>query len=276
MPDASDPASTAATGGPSNASLPSYNEATQPGQDIMPPTKLVLDGQQIREDAPDSPLLYSLSLGLSDVSPLTTEVELSRVEPRQTGSGQRERHIYDLRRMRRTHGGFERVPSESPHFYVQRASARMPGPAGVGLKKGRSLIPGRPARATAVPVDLSGKASKFGIPTFDKKADCVFAISGAEWAGPGGGVVAVTHDDKEDTRHSLVVTTALPRAQFEMLVALWCCHVWEFVTANAPKTHEGMDGVARKMKLAKDFGWTPANTGPAGGTMGFGGGGGVV
>ncbi|EJT70688.1 hypothetical protein GGTG_11711 [Gaeumannomyces tritici R3-111a-1] len=189
---------------------------------------------------------------------------------------------YDLRRMRRTHGGYERVPSESPRFYVQRASARVSGPAGVGLKRSRSLVPGRRSpRAAAVPLGLSGKASKYGIPTFEKKAESVFAISGAGWtAGPGGGggggggVVAKTRDDKGDTRHTLDVTAAMPRGQFEMLVALWCCHVWEFVTTNAPKTHEGMDGVARKMKLAKEFGWTPGNTGPAGGTMGFGVGGG--
>ncbi|KAL8413503.1 hypothetical protein RB594_004947 [Gaeumannomyces avenae] len=51
MPDTTkEPAPTAAaTGEPTDtSSSPSYNEASQPGQDIIPPTKLVLDGQQIR------------------------------------------------------------------------------------------------------------------------------------------------------------------------------------------------------------------------------------
>lgn len=232
--------------GPDGTSPPSYSDACQPGQDIIPPTTLVLDGQQICEEAPENspppPPLYSLSLGLSSVSAITTEVQLSRVEPKRAGPG-RERHIYGLRHMRMTPGGYQRVPSESPRYYIQRASARVPGPAGVGVKKSRSLIPGRPAKNTAVPVDLSGKSSKFGIPTFDEKADAVFANNGRAWTTcPQGEVVALMHDDKDDSRHTLTVTVAMPRAQFEMLVALWCLHVWEFAVAHAPKIHEGMDG----------------------------------
>ncbi|KLU83131.1 hypothetical protein MAPG_02196 [Magnaporthiopsis poae ATCC 64411] len=239
---------------PDGTSPPSYSDACQPGQDIIPPATLVLDGQQIRKDAApeDSPPLYTLSLSLSGVSAITTEVELSRIEPRRAGPG-RERHIYGLRQMRMAVGHHERVPSESPHYYIQRASARVPGPAGVGVKKRRSLIPGRPAKNTAVPVDLSGKSSEFGIPTFHKKADALFANNGRKWTTcPQGEVVALMPDDKDASRHTLTVTVAMPRAQFEMLVALWCCHVWEFAVARAPKIHEGMDGVARKLRAARE------------------------
>ncbi|GJD04027.1 hypothetical protein ColKHC_12852 [Colletotrichum higginsianum] len=238
-----------------DSSLPSYDEAAPPGQDVSQPTTLVLAGQAIHALTPDSPPLYRLSLGIADLSKITTEVQLSRVEPNRDGSG-RERHIYDLRHMRSIPGGWEKLPADTPRYFIQRASRRLPDPPALGIKKsGGSLRPGRAARSTAVPVDVFGKTSKYGIPTFCKDGAAVFATDGREWTDARGGAVAVMHDDKAGRRHSLIVTAALPRGQFDMLVALWCCHVWEFGVANAPKVFEGMDGVARKMRQAREFGF---------------------
>ncbi|KAF4429754.1 hypothetical protein CGGC5_v002791 [Colletotrichum fructicola Nara gc5] len=223
-------------------SLPPYDAVSQPYQEVCPPTTLVIEGQSIHALAADSPPLYHLSLGVSSLSDITTEVELSRVEPKQDGSG-RQRHIYDLRYMRSGPGGYVKLPSDSPHYFIERASRRVPGLQDVGLKKSR--LPGK-ACTTVLPVDIRGKTSK--------------------WADAQGALIASMHDN---TEHSLVVTAALPRAQFDMLVALWCCKVWESGVANAEKVHEGIDGVKRKMRLAREFGMSRSTMGPGGASGAF-------
>ncbi|KAF6784039.1 hypothetical protein CMUS01_16637 [Colletotrichum musicola] len=65
--------------------------------------------------------------------------------------------------MRSGPGGFVRLPSDSPHYLIARASGRVAGLRDLGLKEGRSLVPGR-ACTTAVPVDVRGRTSKYGIP----------------------------------------------------------------------------------------------------------------
>ncbi|OLN87367.1 hypothetical protein CCHL11_09294 [Colletotrichum chlorophyti] len=222
-----------------DASLPPYDEIPQPGQEICPPTTLILVAQSIHVLTPDSPPVYQLSLGISSLSDITTEVELSRVEPRRDGSG-RQRHIYDLRHMRSGPGGYVRLPSDSPRYFIERASRRFPGLQDLGFKKGRSLVPGKTSW-TAVPVDIAGKTSKYRIPNFIKDGAAAFTLNKNEWTDEQGTAVAVMHD-ATDERHSLIITAALPRAQFDMLVALWCCRLWESGVAKAKKVHEGIDG----------------------------------
>ncbi|GKT46217.1 uncharacterized protein ColSpa_06398 [Colletotrichum spaethianum] len=222
--------------------LPSYDESLLPGEDVFQPTTLVLAGQAIHALTPDSPSLYRLSLGIANLSKITTEVELSRVEPNRDGSG-RERHIYDLKHLRSVPGGHEKLPADAPRYFIQRASKRLPDPAALGIKKSSWFIPGKAAHATAVPIDISGITNGYGIPKFYKDGVAIFATNGREWTDAQGNAVAVMHDDKTDKRrHSLIVTAALPRGQFDMLVALWCCHVWEFSVVNAPKVYEGIEG----------------------------------
>ncbi|OHW99964.1 hypothetical protein CSPAE12_01194 [Colletotrichum incanum] len=228
-------------------SLPPYDAVSQPYQEVCPPTTLVIVGQSIHALTADSPVLYHLSLGISNLSDITTEVELSRVEPKQDGSG-RQRHIYDLRYMRSGPGGYVKLPSDSPHYFIERASRRVPGLQDLGLKKSR--LPGK-ACTTVLPVDIRGKTSKYSIPNFVKDSAPVFSINKNRWADAQGALIASMHNT---TERSLVVTAALPRAQFDMLVALWCCKVWESGVANAEKVHEGIDGVKRKMRLAREFG----------------------
>ncbi|TLD28749.1 hypothetical protein PspLS_04162 [Pyricularia sp. CBS 133598] len=242
----------------------SYNEVVPPGYEILPPMTLTVEGQGIYAGKPEEQLLYRLSLGITTLSEITTDVQLSRIETTKSGS-ERQRKIYDLKHMRRTPGGFEKVPAESPQYYFQRASRLVPEPAAVGIRKKRSLMGGKAEQVTAVAVNLSGKASKFGIPTFVKNAESIFTSKGLEWLNAEGESVAVMYDgNKEDKDHSLVVTASLPRTQFEILVALWCCHVWEFSVANSEKIHEGSAGLARKLRLGEEFGYRWMS-GPAGG-----------
>ncbi|KAI6381647.1 hypothetical protein MCOR25_001117 [Pyricularia grisea] len=242
----------------------SYKEVVLPGYEILPPTMLTIKGQEIHATEPEARLLYRLSLGITTLSEITTDVQLSRVESTKGGS-ERQRHIYDLKHMRSTPGGFKDVPAESPRYYIKRASRLVPEPAAVGIKKKRSLMGGKAEQVTAVPVDLSGKASEFGIPTFVKKAEAIFTFKGPEWVDNQGKSVAVMYyGDKEDKVHSLVLTASLTRAQFEILVALWCCHVWEFSVANAEKIHEGSAGLLRKLKQGEEYGYRWMS-GPAGG-----------
>ncbi|KAK2030513.1 hypothetical protein LX32DRAFT_320720 [Colletotrichum zoysiae] len=243
-------------------SLPPYDAVSPPYQEVCPPTTLIIAGQSIHALTADSPELYHLSLGISSLSDITTEVELSRVEPTRDGSGRR-RHIYDLRYMRSGPGGYVKLPSDSPHYFIERASRRVPGLQDLGLKKSR--LPGK-ACAAALPVDTRGKTSKYGIPNFVKDGAPVFSVNKNRWADAQGAPVASMHDAAE---HSLVVTAALPRAQFDMLVALWCCKVWESGVASAEKVHEGIDGVKRKMRLAREFGISGSIMGPGGAAGAF-------
>ncbi|KAK7434894.1 hypothetical protein CaCOL14_012499 [Colletotrichum acutatum] len=216
-------------------SLPPYDAVSQPYQEVCPPTTLVIVGQSIHALTADSPPLYNLNLGISSLSDITTEVELSRVEPEQDGSGRR-RHIYDLRYMRSGPGGYVKLPSDSPHYFIERASRRVPGIQDLGLKKSR--LPGKEC-TTVLPVDIRGRTSRYSIPNFVQDSAPVFRINRNRWEDAEGAQIASIHDT---TECSLVVTAALPRAQFDMLVALWCCKVWESGVANAENVHEGIDG----------------------------------
>ncbi|KAI6357806.1 hypothetical protein MCOR25_007557 [Pyricularia grisea] len=89
--------------------LPSYETAPPLDTDSLGPTTLFLAVQAIHAQTTDSPPLYRLSLGISDLTDLTTSVDLMRFERKG-----RSRPLYDLRHMRRTPGGFYPVPSESP------------------------------------------------------------------------------------------------------------------------------------------------------------------
>ncbi|EQB44559.1 hypothetical protein CGLO_16689 [Colletotrichum gloeosporioides Cg-14] len=231
---------------------PTYEVASQPGQELCQPTTLILAAQSIHVMTPDSPPIYRLSLGIADLTDITTEVELSRIESRKDGTA-RERHIYDLLHMRFGPGAYTRLPSDSPKYHIKRQTRAIPGLQDLGMKKSHSLKPGK-KRFAAVPVHVYGKTSKVGVTNFVKGAEAVFTTDGHEWADAQGNSVAIMHDN-EDKQHSLVVTATLTRAQFHMLVALWCCHVWEYGLAHAEKVHEGIDGVRRKMALAKDFGF---------------------
>lgn len=236
--------------------LPPYDAVQQPDQEIFcPPTTLILEGQSIHALTPDSPPLYQLSLGIARLSEITTEVELSRIEPKRDGSG-RQRHIYDLRYMRSGPGGYVRLPSDSPKYFIERVSRRFPGLQDLGFKKGHSIIPGK-ASSTAVPIDIAGKTSKYGIPNFVKDGAAVFTIDKNKWADEHGTAIAVMHETPDD-RHSLVITAALPRAQFDMLVALWCCKIWESGVAKAEKVHEGIDGGNHYVQIVPSFSYITA------------------
>ncbi|TLD14080.1 uncharacterized protein PgNI_03107 [Pyricularia grisea] len=234
---------------PADKTLPPYQTTPPTGQEMVAPTTLVLAGQAIHALTTDSPALYRLSLGISDLSAITTKVELSRID-----SSGRGRLIYELHHLKAPAGGMYSMPSESPGYHIQRASSRVSGPAAVGLKKTRSLLSRRTTGLSALPVDPSGTASKFGLPTFVKNAAPILTTDGREWKDAQNKTIALVHDDKDDKQHSLIVTAAMTRAQFDILVALWCCHIWEFGVAHAEKIHEGVNGLKRKLRQSRDFG----------------------
>ncbi|KAF6802571.1 hypothetical protein CSOJ01_11486 [Colletotrichum sojae] len=109
----------------------------------------------------------------------------------------------------------------------------------LGLKEGRSLVPGK-ACTTAVPVDARSNTSKYGIPNFVRDGAPVFSLGRNRWVDGQGVPVASMHE-AADGQHSLVVTVALPRAQLDLLVALWCCKVWESEVAKGRTMNKGID-----------------------------------
>lgn len=207
-------------------------------RDECAPVTLLLVGRSVRAGSPDAPPLYELGTDLAGINDAAAEVGLSRAETGRDGAS-RQRRIYNLRRMRSGPGAYVRLPSDSPRYLIARASGRVAGLRNLGLKEGRSLVPGR-ACTTAVPVDVRGRTSKHGMPNFVRDGAPAFTFSRNAWTDAQGGPVASVHDDA-DGRHGLVVTAALPRAELDTLVALWCCKVWAAEVARSRPVRRGLD-----------------------------------
>jgi hypothetical protein len=171
-------------------------------------------------------------------------VEFERVERTiKTSGGEpavkpRSRHIYNLKYAKDAPGGLESLPSDSPHYYIQAVSRRTVG--NVGLKKARLWT-----RWRALPLDISGKNSSYGIPRFIDGVQPLFKITprhggGYEWVDGYGTAVAV--EDVGEGQHRLIVTASLRRDSMDMLVALWCCRVWHYSVEHSERVHQGLEG----------------------------------
>ncbi|TLD04949.1 uncharacterized protein PgNI_09196 [Pyricularia grisea] len=162
--------------------LPSYETAPPLDTNILDPTTLLLAAQAIHAQTTDSPPLYRLSLGISDLTDLTTSVDLMRVE--------RKGRSRPLRLL----------PRSVRIAVIISAACEQPccrAPPPWGLKKVRGLLSRKTTHVNALPVDPSGKRSEFGIPTFVKGADSVFTTDGREWAEWTKNAVAVMYEDKD-------------------------------------------------------------------------------
>jgi len=223
-------------------SPPSYNDIDN---ELWEPTILVLAGVTVHAESGDSAPLYILNRAVASITQSTERVEFERVERTIKGSTDkpvvkpRSRHIYNLVYMKGPPGGLEFMPSESPHAYVQAVSRRV-RIGSVGLKKTRFR-----SRVTALPIDTSGKNSKYaGLPSFHKDTKPLFQIQQKDgknqWTDSDGNAVAV--EDHGDGQHRFIITASLKRHTIDALVALWCCRIWQHSAENAKGLDEGMEG----------------------------------
>lgn len=236
---------------------PSYEEAIQENpSDVIPPSLLSVDGQSITAQGPqdETPtVVYQLNRGIASLSHATSEVKFERLvtvvsdaehEAGGATSKRRRRHVYNLKYIHKAPGGLEGVPSDSPHYYVEALSSRTK-PGSLGIKKATLR-----KQWKAIPLDLSGKTSSYKLPQFIKNANPVFILSIQDdqytWADAQGSVVAeeVAEDD-EQSGPKLQVKVAMPRESLDMLVALWCCHVWQ----------QSADGQSRTQSYRESSKW---------------------
>lgn len=226
---------------------PSYEDvANGDSNEMMQPTILILAGQTIHAESADSAPLYRVNRGVASLTRATVEVEFERLERRirdENGEPvmrQRSRQIYDLLQARHPLGPRQDMPLESPRYYIKAASKRTGG--NLGLKK--SLFRNH---WKSLPVDVTGKNSMFALPQFIKDEKPMFEtrLKGDryEWTDGEGNAIAV--EDMADDQHRLIITAPMPRYTMDALVAMWCCRLWEYSAAHAPKIHEGMEGGKR-------------------------------
>ncbi|SPO01768.1 uncharacterized protein DNG_04441 [Cephalotrichum gorgonifer] len=236
---------------------PPYDD--DPSNDVnktLEPAILLLAAQSIHAESATSASLYQLNRGVADLTYATSEVEFSRVDRsvRTNSSDEptvrpRVRHIYDLKHQKGILGTLSSLPSDSPAFFIEAMSRKTLGC--MGLKKSALRSQWR-----ALPVDITGKASKYNFPAFVKDAKPLFEIREKkgryEWSDSEGNAIAV-EDDGEGQRR-LLVTASLQRDTMDALVALWCCRLWQYNAEHQEPLYSGMDGVRRKFALAKEMG----------------------
>lgn len=240
-------------GVPNSEGPPSYNEL-RPDEEIQP-TILVLAGQSIHAGSANSEPLYKMNRGISSLTHATQKVEFERVQHTvKTSSNDtpiiktRDRQIYILRHEKASPGGLEPLPSDSPHYFIEAVSSTTRTVGNYGLKKSRFRNHWK-----ALPLDISGKNSKSGLPQFVKNGTALFEIdfNKNRYAWLDGGGEAVAFEDEQDDQHRLIVTVCLPRQTMDVLVALWCCRMWQYSADHTERIHEGMEGLRRKFNLAK-------------------------
>lgn len=210
------------------------------------PTILVLAGQSIHAESADTETLYKMNRGISSLTHATQQVDFEGVERavRTTVNDEptiktRDRLIYILRHQKSTPGGLEPLPSDSPPYYIEAVSSRTRPVGNLGLKRSRFR-----KHWKVLPVDISGKNSKWKLPQFLKDSGPMFEIKynkdRYEWMDRGGKAVAI--EDELDNQHRLIITASLPRQVVDVLVAMWCCRMWEYSAEHTKRVEEGMEG----------------------------------
>jgi hypothetical protein len=223
---------------------PSYDDCANhnAANILLQPTIHILAGQSIHAESASSAPLYKLNRGIATLSHATTEVEFERVEMTvRTDANdapsvkQHTRNIYLLRHIPPS---FIFSELALPAFFIEALSRKALG--SMGLKRSRL----RRTSWKVLPVDVSGRSSKWNVPSFVKDAEPLFEIrlkgGRYEWSDGGGNPIAV--EDEGEGQHRLVVTAALRRETVDALVALWCCRLWQYSAEHQDPIYTGVDG----------------------------------
>ncbi|OAA63018.1 hypothetical protein ISF_04894 [Cordyceps fumosorosea ARSEF 2679] len=173
----------------------------------------------------------------------------------------RRRHVMDLVHPTGKGGTVTSVGEAmtgTPGYYA-KPWTKMTYPGVWGLKKASSLLGMRGGGGWQV-LPVKEKA-KYGEPRFEDGkggVEVLFRVVKAagggsyEWrtGGEGDGrLLAVEElgegegegDDGNGKEHRLRTTTGMERSLMDVLVAMWCCRIWEESAAAQPPVHEGLD-----------------------------------
>lgn len=226
-------------------SPPPYSSSTDGSDDVLEPTILVLCGQSVHAMSAGTAPLYQLDRGVAVLSRMTRKVEFSRVERAVKTNADGEpsvkpyvRHIYDLRYLKYAGpGSLEAMPSSSPQSSVTAVSRRTIGSA--GLKKSRFQ-----SQWKALPITTASKTSNYGQPTFTKDGKALFQIRKKndryEWTDGDDNSIAV--EDEGEDQHRLIISASLQRKNMDLLVALWCCRLWQYSAEHKEHIPTGIEG----------------------------------
>lgn len=239
---------------PLEAVLPSYRDAADEKLfDPVQPAIFSLAGQTIYVDEygvkdGEPAAAFQLNRGLASLSHATSEVTFERVSTitdntKEKGAPavpERRRHLYTLKHMNRAPGGLEGVPSGSPQYYIEAATSKGTI-AHTGFKK--SLLR---KEWKALPLDMSGKDSRYRLPTFIANADSVFELSErddcyCEWSDVQGNMIATSNTSEDSAKHELRISMGLARDQRDALVALWCLCVWRHSADRQPRVESRLE-----------------------------------
>ncbi|OAA54178.1 hypothetical protein ISF_08405 [Cordyceps fumosorosea ARSEF 2679] len=226
---------------------PPYQAQSQPDdpQDdpLVEPTVFILAGQSVHAENVSSPPAYALSRAVATLTKSTEKVEFERLDTVLASSGavrHRSRHLYDLRRsVKQPRIGFSRAraASDAPEYYLHSQSPRRTlGHVGLAKARRGGFAAGFRALPVVVPAATTSRA-RFGgdgdgeLPAFELRR----AGDRSRWVVGGGGeeekkeedAAVVAIEDAADEQRRLILTRALPRKQVDVLVALWCCSIWQ-------------------------------------------------
>lgn len=210
-----------------------------PKAEPLPSMILILSGQSIHIESPNSPAVYVLDRGVAKLTHSTSRVTLERVNidvrsGADTPAKSRSHHIYDLRHYETAPGGLASLPSYSPHYYIQKTSNKALGSFGIKKSRFRS-------QWKALPLDVSGKNTDYGLSKYLNDGAAVFQFAKKEhtyeWMDENGNSVAV--EDTAEHCPQLLVTAELQRDVLDALVGLWCCRLWQQSADNTEPVNGG-------------------------------------
>lgn len=244
-----------------DAGLPPAYDEEQPhdkypdSDELQEPSILIISGHSIYAESAQSPELYKLNRGVTNLTYATSNVELTRVERSVRRSSDeptiklRERHIYDLTNSMQGYS-VKMMPTmyHTPRLFVAPVSSRSSLGKRFGLRPVATLSQLRrrvgggdrvewQAVSLTRPSDRDSK-STYGAARYEDDPVVLFDIGREskegrhEWVDGDGRVVAYEEAEAVDRDGGVVrepkmlVTARMRRVELEALVALWCCRVW--------------------------------------------------
>ncbi|CAK7201596.1 hypothetical protein SEUCBS139899_004304 [Sporothrix eucalyptigena] len=192
--------------------------------DILPPTVLILNNQSVYAESVPATILYEADLGLAGLTPATKHVELQRLDHRTLADGTtrvRSRNFYALCRI--SHYLPSLTKMGLPEMFIYNRSSRTAPLGDFGWREASKdhweALPARIGRHEFHWVEGGRALFKARY----KNGMCT-------WTDKNGAEVAKMFETAEagaTTTPRLVVTVPMQRDQRDVLVALWCCYVWE-------------------------------------------------
>ncbi|KAF4978621.1 hypothetical protein FZEAL_5024 [Fusarium zealandicum] len=212
-------------------------------KEVLGPVALVLAGQSISPDGPESTPLYQLSREITPNSQKGASIHFDRVgygepeEPERISSvKQQTKHLFYL-----VHPANAQYRTDVPAYYITSASSETLGNIHFDISK--SVI-----QKTEFKAILSvGRTSGHDV-LFDKEApETLFDVKPKwkggqyQWIDSQGQKVA--HEEGKGDERKLVISSPLKREVGDALVALWALRLWHDMAESRSAKREEMENL---------------------------------